>query len=129
MISFINKTIAAPEHIPRTPGKRVAVKVIWKNNKFIGRIDKQEIEIDGWNYLSESKWIYALPTNTYYTPWSRKLYQPPDKPDKDILAMTLRFWGKYWSNMTIYGKIEDGIFYQSKKREDNEPDISEATTE
>lgn len=125
MISFIGKTIEAPIHIP---GKRIGVKVIWKNSKFIARLGKDEFEIDGWNDLTDCKWVYALPNNTYFTPWHRKPYMPPAEPDKSVLEMTLRFYGKYWNNMTIYGKLIDNIFYQSKPKED-EPDISEVITE
>jgi len=129
MFTFIGKTIKAPEQIPKLLGKRVKVKAIWKNGKFVGRVDNKTIvEIDGWDDLTNCKWIYALPTNTYFTPWHRKPYMPPEQPDKDVLEMTLRFWGKYWHNMTIYGKIVNGVFYQSKSR-NHESVISETISQ
>jgi hypothetical protein len=121
--NFIGKVVETPTHIP---GKRVGVKVVWKNKKFVGRLDKDLYDIKDWDNLEHCKWIYALPTNTYYPVWSRKPYQPPVEPDKNILAMTLRFWAKYRQGMTIYGKIVDGIFIEIKH---HESDIPEAITE
>ena len=123
MISFINKTVEAPIKLP---GKKVKVKVVWKNNKFQGRIGKDVYDIDGWDDLSKCKYVYSLPTNTYYTPWHKRPYLPPEDNDKNILAMTLRFWGKYWQGMTLYGKIVDNIFYQNpiKHVESNIPKVT-----
>lgn len=115
MISFIGKVIETPTY---TPGKRVGVKVVWKRDRFIGRIDKMIYEIEGWNDLTDCKWIYALPTNTYYSSWHKKPYMPPVEPDPNILAMTLRYWGKYRADMTIYGKIIDNIFIEIKHRDE-----------
>ena len=125
MISFVNKTI---EVVNKLPGKKVKVKVIWKNSKFQGRLDKNVYDIDGWDNLDGCKYVYALPTNTYYTPWHKRSYQPPENADKDILRMTLRFWGKYWQGMTLYGKIIDNIFYQNPTK-DAKPSITESATE
>jgi hypothetical protein len=124
MISFIGKVVETPTYIP---GKRVGVKVVWKGDRFIGRIDKEIYEIEGWNDLTNCKWVYTLPNNTYYPPWRKRPYMPPVEPDPDVLAMTLRFYGKYWNGMTIYGKIVDGVFIEIKHRD--EPVISEAITE
>ena len=129
MISFIGKTVEVKESVIRTPGKRISVKVVWKNGRFQARKDKDLYEVDGWDDLSNVKWIYALPTNSYFSPWSRRPYLPPSEPDKDVLAMTLRFWGKYRHDMTIYGKVVDGVFYQSKPNynELNIPETAEET--
>lgn len=108
-ISFVKKTVEVPKF---TPGKRVAVKVVWKNNRFVAKKDKDCFEIVGWDDLSKSKWVYALPTNSYFTPWHRKDYIPI--ADRNALEMTLRFWGKYRHGMTIYGKIVDGMFNETK---------------
>ena len=121
MISFVGKTVEAPVVIP---GKRVRAIVVWKNNKFRVRVNKELYDLAGWDDLSGNKWIYALPTNTYYSAWRKKPYMPPKEPDKNVMEMTIRFWGKYFHSMTIYGKIVDNIFYQTKKGE-NESDLPE----
>ena len=117
MISFIGKTIDAPEQVIRTPGKRISGKVVWKKDKFQIRVGKDIYDIDNWDDISECNFIYALPTNTYYTPWHRKAYL--HKPDNiDIMKMTVRYWGRFRHGMTIYGKIVDNIFYPSKIHND-----------
>lgn len=108
MITFVGKAVPIASY---TPGKRVSVKVIWKNSRFVGKRNGEYFEIDGWNDISKAKWIYALPTNTYFTEWHRRPYIYQSDPD--AVKMTLRFWGKYRSGMTIYGKIIDNIFYES----------------
>ena len=127
MISFIGKIIEAPISIPYTPGKKIKGHVVWKNGVFRLRIDKELYDIEGWDDISECKWIYALPTNSYYTPWTKKPYFPPIDPDKNALAMTLRYYGKYWSGMTLFGKLVDGKFVHSKKIE-HESSLSEVIT-
>lgn len=111
MISFVGKSI---ETIERTTGKRVSVKVVWKNFKFAANFKDKQIEIFGWNDLSNSKYVYALPTNTYHSEWHKRPYVKQDDPD--AIAMSLRFWGKYKQGMIIYGKIVNDIFYESKPK-------------
>ena len=127
MISFIGKTVEAPISIPHTPGKKIKGHVVWKNGVYRIRIDGELYDIEGWDDLSDCKWIYALPTNTYHTPWYRKPYMPPIDPDKDVLAMTLRYWGRYWQGMTLYGKLVDSKFVHYKKIK-HESSLSEVTT-
>jgi hypothetical protein len=114
MMDFSTKVVAAPVH-DNIPGKRIHGRVHWRNNEFVVKIGENVFPIKDWDDLSECKWTYALPTNTYYTPWHRRLYDYPEKPDRDVLAMTLRFWGKYRTDMTIYGKIVDGMFIEVKR--------------
>lgn len=128
MISFINKTIPTPEHIPRTPGKMIKGKVVWKSGIFRIRVKDTLYDLFEWDNLSECTHLYCLPTNSFHTVWYKKPYFPPVEPDKDVLAQTLRYWGKYWHGMTLYGKIVDGVFHPRKKRQ-NESNIPEATAE
>lgn len=109
MISFVGKTIEAPEIVSE---KRVGGKVLWKYGKYYVKIDGVNYEIKDVNNLTKIKWIYALPTNRYFTPWYRKPYTQIE--DNNALEMTLRFWGKYKQGMTIYGRIENGIFTETK---------------
>ena len=128
MISFVGKVVKAPISIPYIPGKKIKGHVVWKNGVFRIRIDKELYDIEGWDDISECKWIYALPTNTYHTPWYRKPYMPPVDPDRDVLAMTLRYWGKYWHGITLYGKLVNGKFVHHKKKKEYESSISEVIT-
>lgn len=127
-ISFVGKTIEVPKTIP---GKRIRAKVIWKNldNKFVAKIDKVYYDIEGYNDLTNVKWVYALPTNTFFPCWFRKPYEYNKDIDPDVLAMTLRFWGKYREGMSIYGKIIDNIFCEIKhiNHTQDESSISETT--
>jgi hypothetical protein len=110
MINFISKTIPLPIYLP---GKRISGKVVWKKDKFQVKVDKDIYDIVGWDDISDSNVIYALPTNTYFSPWHKQIYN--HKPDNiDIMKMTLRYWGKYRHGMTIYGKIIDNLFYPLK---------------
>ena len=127
MFNFINKTVATPIREPSTPGKRISAKVIWSGDKFRVRLkDKHVYDINGWDDFSSIKYVYALPRNTYFGAWHKRPYLPPDNPDAEVLAMTKRYWGKYYSGLTIYGKIVDGIFVQSKPNY-NERSIPEVT--
>lgn len=116
MISFVNKTVTT---VVKTPGKRVSAKVVWKNNRFYAKRDSKYYEIDKWDDLSNSRYIYALPTNTYFTPWHRKLYSVTT--DATAISLLLRFWGKYKHGDTIYGKIVDTKFYESRISKDTKP--------
>jgi len=111
MISFVGKTVPYIQH---TPGKKIGVKVVWKNFKFVGKYRNMEFPIYDWNNLTDCKYVYALPTNTYFNEWYKKPYVYQD--DVNARNMTLRFWGKYKGGMTIYGKIIDNIFYESHIR-------------
>ena len=127
MFNFASKIVATPKHEPKTPGKRLSGKVIWQGDKFRIRLkDKTVYDIANWNDFSNIKYVYALPRNTYFGAWHKRSYLPPDNPDKEVLAMTLRYWGKYYPGLTIYGKIVDGLFVQSKPNY-NESSISEVT--
>jgi hypothetical protein len=117
MISFIGKTIEAPEQVIRTPGKRISGKVVWKKDKFQIRVGKDIYDIDNWDDISECTFIYALPTNTFFTPWHRKLYIHKSE-NPEIVQTTLRYWGKYRHGAIIYGKLIDNIFYPSKINKD-----------
>lgn len=112
MISFIGKTVESPILIIHTSGKKIIGKVVWKKDKFQVRVGKDIYDIDGWNDISECNYIYALPTNTFFTPWHMKQYTHVN--DANTLSMILRYWGKYRHNMTIYGKIINNVFYPSK---------------
>lgn len=113
MISFVGKIVEAPIEIE---GKTVKGKAVWKGNKFQIRIGKELFDIDEWNNLTGCKNVYALPTNTYHTPWFKQPYFPPEKPDRDAMEMRLRFWSKYYQGMTLFGRLKDNIFYQRKNR-------------
>lgn len=129
MVSFLNKTVATPIREPSTPGKRISAKVIWSEDRFKVRTkDKKVYEIKDWDDFSNIKFVYALPRNTYFGAWHKRPYLPPDEPDKEILAMTKRYWGKYYASLTIYGKIVDDIFIQSKPNY-NERSIPKTTKE
>lgn len=112
MISFVGKHIETKEVI-RTPGKRITAKVVWKKDKFQVRIEKDLYDIEGWDDLSECTCIYALPTNTFFTPWHRKLYTHKSDSSETIQT-TLRYWGRFRHGMTVYGKLIDNVFYPSK---------------
>jgi hypothetical protein len=127
MFNFVDKVVESLKH-EHTPGKRVSVKVIWKNGVFVGKYGDKLVSIADYDDLTNCKWLYALPTNTYYTPWHRSPYDAPVKPDKNALEMRLRFWGKYKTGMTIYGKIVDNVFHEVKHR-DNESGIPKVIAE
>ena len=122
MFNFTGKIVETPKH---TPGKRISAKVIWRG-KFMAKVEKEYFNIEGEKDLTDCVTLYALPTNRMVSCWSRK--PCPVITDPDALAMTLRFWGKYFSGMTIYGKIIDNIFVESKHK-NNEPNLSETTEE
>jgi len=107
-MNFIGKVVPV---VTYTPGKRVGVKVIWKNFQFYGKYNGGLFPIANWDNLQDCTKLYALPTNTFFTDWHEIPYIYIN--DVDSNKMLLRFWGKYRGLSTIYGKIIDGIFYES----------------
>jgi hypothetical protein len=129
MFNFSKKIVFTPTREPKTTGKRISGKVVWSGDKFRVRLKNKSVyDINNWNDFSSIKYVYALPRNTYFGAWHKRPYLPPNEPDKEILDMTKRYWGKYYAGLTIYGKIVDGIFVQSKPNY-NERSISEVTKE
>jgi hypothetical protein len=128
LFSFINKTV---DTVVRTPGRKVSARVKWKCKKeiFVAIVNKIEYPIYNSNVLDKD-YIFALPSNTFVPAWTKRSYSIVN-PDAEVLAMTLRFWGKYFDNMIIYGTVANNIFYETRyiKEIKHEPDISEIVTE
>lgn len=123
MLNFITKTVPVPKYIP---GIRLSAKVVWKRGKYYAVMrNKDHLEIADTDSLKGCKWIYALPTNTFHNVWYKKLYDKNTTPG--AIPMFLRYWGKYFHGMTIYGKVIDGIFHEIR-RKDNESDIPTSTS-
>lgn len=113
MKTFVGKAIPVVT-IVRTPGKRISAKVIWKDFRFYAKVNKILYPIYDWNNVSECSYLYALPTNTYFTNWYRRPFKSNN--DEDSNKMFLHFWGKYKHGMTIYGKLINDVFYESRVR-------------